>query len=132
MELLMYWFSVNWTNTFTAKRVPCLRQGGFVRHEGVLDYHCEKVCWAADLRTATHTVIRHTQPAIPGGLHLCRARFRFTGQRHCCNLLAYCQVVIHHDALRFALRASLAAASLASRPVRIASARPCSLSLGVM
>ncbi len=112
--------------------VPCLRQGGFLRHEGVLAYHFEKVCWATGLKTATHTVIRHTQPAIPGRLLLSRACFRLTGQWHCYHLFDYCQVVIHHDALRFALRASLAAVSLASRSARIVSARPSSLFLGVM
>jgi len=32
-----------------------------------MDYDFEKVCRAAGLKTATRTVMRHTQPAIPGG-----------------------------------------------------------------
>ena len=51
------------------------------------------------MKTATHTAIHHTQPAIPGRLLLSRACFRLTGQWHCYHLFDYCQVVIHHDAV---------------------------------
>jgi len=55
-----------------------------------MDYDFEKVC-RAGLKTATHTVIRHTQAAIPGRLHLEQACFRLTGRWnyyrlfHCCK-----------------------------------------------
>ncbi len=96
-----------------------------------MDYHFKKVCWAAGLKTAAHTVIRHTQPAIPGPPE---AGFRFIGQWHCYHLFDHCQVSISASGglAFFALRASLAAASLASRSGRIVSARAYNLSLGVM
>jgi len=51
----------------------------------------------------------------------CPDIFRFTGQWDCYHLFDHCQVVIDQDAVRLALRGSVAGASLASGPARIAS-----------
>lgn len=105
-------------------RHPCLRQEDFFRHKGVLDYHCEKACQPAGLKTATHTVIRYTQLAIPAraypeaqpnGLLLSKDRFRFTNQSYSYQFFGCCQVSFHYDAFLWALRDSLAEASLALR-----------------
>ena len=57
---------------------------------------------------AIPTTIRRPEPAIPDGLHLCIARFRFAGQQYSGHLTGHCQA--HYDACLANLRDSLAAA----------------------
>ena len=78
------------------------------------------------------TTIRRIESAIPGRLYLYRACLRLTNQCHCYKFTHYCQDSFRYDAFLIALRVSLAEASLASRWASIVSARPWSLSAGVI
>ena len=78
----------------------------------------------AGVTAAIPTAIRRLGLVIPGELLLSRTHVRLANQKYSRRFFHYCQDSFHYDAFLRALRASLAAASLASRLARIVSARP--------